>query len=107
MYAERSVLLIVSVLCLSATAPAAAQDSQARLWDAAIAGDTAAIRQAVAAGARVDSLDTRTNRNGRHALNWAAWHNRVAALKLLLELKAPIDRPPIACHCWLRKRCHR
>ncbi len=71
--------------------PVAAQDAQSRLWDAAIAGDTAAIRQAAAEGARVDSLDTRTSRNGRRALNWAALNDRVDAIALLLELGAPLD----------------
>lgn len=44
------------------------------------AGDTLAIRQAVADGAVVDSLDTRTTRNGRRALNWAARYGRVDAI---------------------------
>jgi uncharacterized protein len=73
-------------------APAAAQDAQARLWDAAVAGDTAAIRKAVNDGARVDSLDLRANPNGRYALNWAVWNNRVPAVKLLIELKAPLEK---------------
>jgi ankyrin repeat protein len=88
---QRSVLLIFSLFGISAARPLAAQDAQSRLWDAAIAGDTAAIRKAISEGARVDSLDTRNNRNGRLALNWAALNNQVAAIKLLLELKAPIE----------------
>ena len=72
-------------------APLLAQDAQSRLWDAAIAGDTLAIRQAVAAGAKIDSLDTRRNPNGRLALNWAAWHNRVPAIELLIALGAPLE----------------
>lgn len=84
-------VFLVSILSLAAVHSANAQDAQSRLWDASIAGDTAAIRKAVSDGARIDSLDTRTNRNGRRALNWAAWHNRAHAVKLLLELKAPIE----------------
>jgi ankyrin repeat protein len=69
----------------------AAQDAQSRLWDAAIAGDTTLIAKAIADGASVDSLDTRANRNGRRALNWAALNNRVDALKFLLAKGAKID----------------
>jgi ankyrin repeat protein len=81
---------LVAGALLSGT-PLLAQDAQSRLWDAAIAGDTLAIRQAVADGAKIDSLDTRRNPNGRMALNWAAWHNRVPAIRLLLSLGAPIE----------------
>ncbi|HJU86743.1 MAG TPA: ankyrin repeat domain-containing protein [Gemmatimonadota bacterium] len=68
-----------------------AQDAQSRLWDSAIAGDTLGIRQALADGAKIDSLDVRRNPNGRLALNWAAWHNRVAAIEVLLAMGAPIE----------------
>ena len=68
-----------------------AQDTQAKLWDAAIAGDTAGIRSAVADGAVVDSLDLRTSKNGRRALNWAALSNKPEAIRLLIELKAPVQ----------------
>lgn len=71
--------------------PVLAQDAQSRLWDAAIAGDTLAIRQAVADGAKVDSLDARRNPNGRLALNWAAWHDRVPAIRTLIALGAPLE----------------
>lgn len=86
--------LIRTVLVLAALAvpsALAAQDAQSRLWNGAINGDTAAIRAAVRDGAVVDSLDTRTNANGRRALNWAALGNHVDAIQLLLELGAPID----------------
>src|SRR5688500_4888417 len=89
---KRSVMFIVIVFCVLAGEPAAPhRDAQTRLGEGAITGDTAAIRKAVADGAKLDSLDFRVSRNGRYALNWAAWHNRVDALKLLLELKAPIE----------------
>ncbi len=84
-------LLLLPLLIMASAQMVSAQDAQSRLWDAAIAGDTAAIRKAVADGARVDSLDTRTNRNGRYALNWAAWYNRVDAVKLLIALKASLE----------------
>ena len=72
-------------------APLFAQDAQSRLWDAAIAGDTLAIRQAVVDGAKVDSLDARRNPNGRLALNWAAWHDHVPAIRTLIALGAPLE----------------
>ena len=86
-------LRIPFLLALLALLPStlAAQSAQERLWDASIAGDTAAIRAAAGQGAVVDSLDTRTNPNGRRALNWAAWNDRVDAIALLLELGATID----------------
>jgi ankyrin repeat protein len=87
----RAFLLPMAVLLFGATNVVSAQDAQSRLWDAAMAGDTAAIRKAVNDGARVDALDTRTAQNGRLALNWAALGNHVDAIKLLLELKAPIE----------------
>ena len=76
---------------LLAGSPLHAQDAQSRLWDSAIAGDTLGIRQALADGAKIDSLDVRRNPNGRLALNWAAWHNRVAAIEVLLAMGAPIE----------------
>ena len=71
----RTPLALILAGTLLSGAPLLAQDAQSRLWDAAIAGDTLAIRQAVADGAKVDSLDVRRNPNGRLALNWAAWAN--------------------------------
>ena len=82
---------LVAVLALAAPTLLRAQDAQSRLWDAAVAGDTLAIRQAVADGAVVDSLDTRRSRNGSRALNWAALNDRVDAIALLLELGATIE----------------
>ncbi len=83
---------IIVLAALALPAPLAAQDdAQARLWDASIAGDTAGIRAAIGDGAMLDSLDTRSNPNGRLALNWAALNDRVDAIRLLLALGAPID----------------
>ena len=66
-------LVLAAVLSLTVQ-QLSAQSPQDRLWDAAVAGDTAAIRSAVAAGAKIDSLDRRVSVNGRYALNWAVWH---------------------------------
>ena len=88
---SHAVLILSAALSFASASTLQGQDAQSRLWDAAIAGDTAAIRRAMNDGAKIDSLDTRTNRNGRFALNWAAWHNKADAVKLLLELKAPLE----------------
>jgi ankyrin repeat protein len=66
-------------------------DPQAQLWDGAIQGDTSAMAAALARGAVIDSLDTRRNRNGRRALNWAAWYNQVPAIHFLLGRGAPLE----------------
>ncbi len=76
--------------------PASAQavvvgTTQEQLWDAARAGDTLALKQALAAGARIDSLDVRRNPNGRRALNWAAWDNRADAVRFLVANGATVN----------------
>jgi ankyrin repeat protein len=83
--------LVAFVLALF-LAPAYAQETpQTRLWDAAIAGDTTALAQALDDDADVDSLDTRTNRNGRRALNWAAWYDHAPAIRVLLAHGATLE----------------
>ncbi|HJS47156.1 MAG TPA: ankyrin repeat domain-containing protein [Gemmatimonadales bacterium] len=84
---------LAAALLLAIVLPpaAAAQSPQERLWEASIAGDTAALRQAAAEGADVNSLDTRRSRNGRRALNWAALNDRVPALEVLLQLGADLE----------------
>jgi ankyrin repeat protein len=77
-------------------APAHAQavvagTAQEQLWDAARAGDTLALGKALAAGASIDSLDVRTNPNGRRALNWAAWDNRPDAVRFLVAKGATVN----------------
>lgn len=67
------------------------ESAQVRLWDAAISGDTTAIKGAVTEGARVDSIDFRVSANGRRALNYAALYSRADAINVLLRLKAPLD----------------
>lgn len=91
MRSSHAALLLAAVTLLVSAPTVSAQDAQSRLWDAAMAGDTGAIRAAIRDGAKLDSLDTRRNANGRFALNWAAWFNRVDAVKLLLALKAPME----------------
>ena len=84
-------LWIVGALALCSAPPALAQDAQARLWDAAIAGDTVAIAAALTAGAKLDALDFRRSQNGRLALNLAAINNRVDAIRFLLVRGAAIE----------------
>jgi ankyrin repeat protein len=62
-----------------------------QLWDAAMRGDTSALRDALAQGAKVDSLDVRRSANGRRALNWAAWYNRSQAIRFLLAHGADVN----------------
>jgi ankyrin repeat protein len=84
-----STLLLAGLL--AAAAPLSAQDAQSRLWDSAISGDTVSLLGALSAGARVDSLDVRTNPNGRRALNWAAWNNRVPVIRILVARGATVN----------------
>ena len=79
------------VAALLVAAPAQAQDAQSALWDASISGDTVALVKALDAGAKVDSLDTRRSVNGRRPLNWAAYNNHAAAVRILLDRGAPIE----------------
>ncbi|HSE67043.1 MAG TPA: ankyrin repeat domain-containing protein [Gemmatimonadales bacterium] len=76
------------------TAPVHAQvtpSAQEQLWDAARSGDTLALGKALTAGAKIDSLDVRVNRNGRRALNWAAWFNHPDAVRFLIAKGATVN----------------
>ena len=90
---EKRTAFLLAGLLAGTLAPATsqAQDFQARLWDASIAGDTAAIIQALDGGASINLLDTRTNPNGRRALNWAAFNNRGPAVRLLIARGAGLN----------------
>lgn len=85
--------LVIGAWLALLTPPAAAQTrtAQDQLWDAAMQGDTAALADALAHGAAIDSIDTRVNPNGRRALNWAAWYNRVAAIRFLVAHGAHVN----------------
>jgi hypothetical protein len=65
--------------------------AQQRLWAGATLGDTVAIAQALEAGARIDSLDTRTGSAGRRALNYAALGNRSPAVRMLIARGASLN----------------
>jgi CubicO group peptidase (beta-lactamase class C family) len=66
-------------------------DAQANLWDAAGDGNLTLVEAALQAGADVNALDTRSSRNGRYALNWAAINDRTDVIRLLLQHGAAID----------------
>jgi uncharacterized protein len=85
-----AVIFMAAVLSPTA-AHAQVADAQAALWKGAIQGDTVAMAAALQQGAVVDSLDTRTNPNGRRALNWAAWYNRAPAIRFLLAHGASLE----------------
>ncbi len=67
--------------------------AQTALWDAAKSGDVTALRKAITAGADVNALDTRRSKNGRRPLNWAAYHDRVEVIEVLLQAGADADAP--------------
>lgn len=87
----QTALLLAGLLAGALPSVAHSQDYQAQLWDASISGDTVAIAKALDAGAKIDELDTRTNRNGRRALNWAAYNDRGPAVRLLIARGASLN----------------
>jgi hypothetical protein len=64
---------------------------QEQLWDAAKVGDTLTMAKALAAGAAIDSLDTRRSENGRRALNWAALNDKADAIRFLVARGAAVN----------------
>jgi CubicO group peptidase (beta-lactamase class C family) len=72
-------------------ATSGAQDAQAELWDAAANGDQPEILAALQHGADPNKLDTRSSRNGRYALNWAAFNDHPKLIPVLLSHGARID----------------
>ncbi len=84
-------LMLPALFTVLAASAGHAQEAQARLWNAAVSGDTVALVQAIDAGAVVDSLDVRSNPNGRRALNWAAWNNRVPVIRILVAHGATVN----------------
>ncbi|MEO6580340.1 MAG: serine hydrolase, partial [Sphingomicrobium sp.] len=71
--------------------PSLEAGGQDALWDAASDGDAAAAKAAIRAGANVNALDTRSSRNGRFPLNWAAFNDHADTVLLLLRSGARID----------------
>ena len=61
------------------------------LWAAAQAGDVAAVKTALAAGADIEAIDFSDNKNGRRALNYAALHNKPEVIEALLAVGANIE----------------
>lgn len=71
--------------------PALTKSSNAQLWDGAISGDVEIVKQALAAGAEIDALDTSRSKTGRRAMNWAAYYNRTEVLRYLIAQGAQIN----------------
>jgi len=70
---------------------AQAQTPQETFWDASKVGDTVAMAKALDRGAKLQAIDTRRSRNGRAALNYAAWFDHPAAIGWLLRAGADIE----------------
>jgi ankyrin repeat protein len=88
----RSAALALILLGIpSFRAAAQSPGAQEQLWDAAMRGDTVALAAALHRGAAIDSLDTRRNPNGRRALNWAAWYNHPAVIRMLVAHGAGVN----------------
>ncbi len=84
-------LLFVASKTMAQPSPADLQKAQNALWDASISGDVEVLKKAIKDGADLNALDVRTSRNGRCALNWAAWYNHAEAIKELLKVGADIN----------------
>lgn len=84
-------LLFVASKTMAQPSPADLQKAQNALWDAAISGDVEVLKKAIKDGADLNAMDVRTSRNGRCALNWAAWYNHAEVIKELLEGGADIN----------------
>lgn len=78
-------------------APKAENDAipaaQVKLWKAAVDGDLAAARAALAAGADPNALDTRTTSSGRRALHYAAENDRAEMIRWLVSSGADVNLP--------------
>ena len=66
-------------------------DHQIVFWDAVIAGDQEAVQEALSHDVVLDLIDTRFNKNGRTALQWAAWHNHTNIVELLINKGADLN----------------
>ncbi len=72
--------------------PEVFEEEQITFWDAVIAGDTLQVGEALSRGAQLNLIDTRKNKNGRSAMNWAAWVDDVEMLEFLLARGANINQ---------------
>jgi uncharacterized protein len=88
------IALVFVLLCSTSLARAQTRPNvlpQEQLWDAAMVGDTLTMGRALAAGAAIDSLDTRRSENGRRALNWAALNDKADAIRFLVAHGAAVN----------------
>jgi ankyrin repeat protein len=85
-----SAILLLSVAACASSGASASLPSQ-QLIQAAKAGDVAGIKAAITAGADINAVDYSESKNGRRALNYAAWYNRSDAVRALVAAGAPIN----------------
>lgn len=84
--------LIKAELSKLSKVPIVSPEAQAQLWEAAQTGNLDSAQAALKAGADPNALDTRTNQNGRRALNYAAEKNHAALIRWLIEHGAEVNR---------------
>ncbi len=84
--------LIKAELSKLPSVPSVSPEAQAQLWEAAQTGNLDSAQAALKAGAELNALDTRTNQNGRRALNYAAEKNQAAIIRWLVEHGAEVNR---------------
>lgn len=71
----------------------AASAAQVKLWKAAVDGDLALARAALAEGADPNALDLRSTSSGRRALNYAAENDRAEMIRWLVSNGADVNLP--------------
>ena len=85
--AIRQILGAAAILIVSAASPAAAAPAQSAVADAAMKGDTAALRALVAQKADVNAPQV----DGATALHWAVYRDEGEAADLLIAAGAKVD----------------
>lgn len=71
--------------------PTWSKSANAQLWEGAMAGDVRLVKQALAAGAEINALDTSRSKTGRRAMNWAAYYNHTEVLRYLIAQGAHLN----------------
>ena len=85
-------LLLFAAVAAVAVAQPNAKPQAHELSDAVLQDDVGKVKQLIKAGADLQVLDDRSNRNGRYPLNWAAWQNNVDIINALLDAGADINK---------------
>jgi len=71
--------------------PSTKEEANPQLWDGAKTGDLSLVKKALAMGADLQALDTRSSKTGRRAMNWAAFYNRLVVLEYLIAQGADLN----------------